>query len=87
MNRIINIALITTLIFSILLNLFLFFALGVAVIDFENQQEMNDLEWCEFANDYIDYINSLTETLTYYDPAYEEFEPLTELNCWGYEYE
>ncbi len=72
-----------TLIVSILINGLLFMSfVGIVMIN-EEEFVLNDIEWCEVNNEWIDLANDLIYELEYYNSEYSYEDLYTEpVNCW-----
>jgi len=67
---------------SILANIWLFFSLGVTVIDYDNQIETNDLAYCNLFNDYTDLMNDLILLLKAENSDYNSMEMMELNSCY-----
>ena len=85
MNKTIKYTLIIIMILSLLLNLYLLFTIGLLDQSWINEYDQNEIEWCEYMNDWIGLSNDLIYKLQYYNSAYDEVKITEEVDCWGHE--
>ena len=73
---------ISFMILSFLLFTLYFFTL-IGFIAIENEYEDMIQRWCNIANDDVEIINNLLDSLEYYDQGWKEVERLEKVNCFG----
>lgn len=81
--KIFNIIIYTLFIFSIVTNMFLVISIGGISIIHEEDLIINDIQWCENTNDWIDLTNDLILELQYSNDAYLDIDYVEHIDCWG----